>query len=94
MIGRMVTVGVNALLGAAAGNLLHHLLRSSRQVQQVREGSLPDTEVIRADWVPQSTIAATLLASRVKQRPGALAFLLALAFALVARPATGQRDFS
>ena len=93
-IRKLITTGVASLLGAAAGNLVYHLLRSHRQAQRVRVGALPDTEVIGAAWVPESTIAATLLASRVKERPGTLGFLLALAFALVARSATGQRNFS
>lgn len=88
---KVVKVSVDALLGAVVGNLIYHLLRSYRQAQQVKVGELPDTEVMRAWWVPQSTVAATFLASRVEHRPGALGFLLGMAFALVAVAATGPR---
>lgn len=75
---------VAALLGAVAGNLAHHMLRSYRQKQQVRRGELPDGEVVRAVWVPESTVVATILGSRVAEQPGAVGFLLAMALALVA----------
>lgn len=85
---KVMKLGLSSLLGAVVGNLIYHLLRAYRQAQQVQTGTLPEMEVIRAAWVPQTTLATTLLASRVKQQPGWVSFLLAVALTLVAVPAT------
>ena len=84
---KVVKLAVSSFLGAVVGNLIYHLLRAYRQAQQVQVGALPETEVIRAAWVPHTTLATTLLASRVKQQPGWVSFLLAVALTLVAAPA-------
>lgn len=85
---KVVGVGVSSFLGAVVGNLVIHLLRAYRDAQLVRERRLPETDVVRAAWVPQSTLAATVLASRVQERPGWVGFLLAVALTLIAVPAS------
>lgn len=85
-IKKLIKAAIGSLTGALAANLAYHLVRSYRQAEQVKVGALPGTEVVGAVLVPETTVVATLLAARVKQRPGTLGFLLGMALTLVVLP--------
>ena len=91
MLKKTIIVAIPSLLGSVAGNLAYHLIDSYHEAQQLEADALPPTKVIGANWVPQSTLAATLLATRTEQRPGLVGFLLAMALSLVAVAATGRQ---
>ena len=91
MIVKTISVAIASLLGAVAGNLAYHLIDSYQDAQQVKVGTLPDTNVVGANWVPQSTLAATVLAMRTERRPGLLGFLVGMALALMGVAATGRQ---
>jgi hypothetical protein len=85
---RLIPLAIASLLGTVTGNLIVHLIQAYHQAQQVKERALAGTEVIGVRWVPQSTLAATMLASQTTQRSKSVAFLLALAMTLVVVPAS------